>query len=93
MRSAATVRIAAPIHSAATSTRLRSTPSADVKMNTTPAGTTASALPKARKANESASHAHRANAVVAAMAKLPSLGTGDTAVGNCCHTKRMLIRN
>ncbi len=45
MRSAAIVKIAAPIHSAATSTRLRSTPSAEVKTNTTPVGTTASALP------------------------------------------------
>ena len=93
MRSAAIVRMAAPTHSAATGTRLRLTPSADVKMNTTPAGTTASARPNARNANESASQAQSASAVVAAIAKLPSLGTGETARGNCCHTSRTLMRN
>ena len=93
IRRAATVRIAAPTQSAATSTLLRSTPRAEVKMNTTPAGTTASARPNARKANESASQAQIARAVVAAIAKLPWLGTGDTARGNWCQTSRMLLRN
>ena len=37
--------IAVPIHSADTTTRLRSVPSAEVNTNTTPAGTTASARP------------------------------------------------
>src|SRR3954465_12583533 len=93
MRSAAMVRMAAPTHNAATGTRLRLTPSADVKTNTTPAGTMASARPYARNANESANQAHTPSAVVAAIAKLPSLGTGETARGNWRQTRRMLIRN
>ena len=44
-RSTAITTMAVPIHSAETMTRLRSVPSAEVKTNTTPAGTTDSARP------------------------------------------------
>ena len=44
-RRTAMTTIAAPIHSAETTMRLRSVPSAEVNTNTTPAGTTASARP------------------------------------------------
>ena len=40
----------------------------------------------------SASSAHAASSAAAAMAKLPSLGTGATALGNWCHTRRRSAR-